>query len=74
MKCLKKTDDFLNESIDIVTLEKARIIPQDLKINELSAMMYDMEHPYVIYKDWIVTSWDICNILMSPEITEYKVK
>lgn len=74
MKFLKDIDDFLNESIDIVTLEKARIIPNNLKIHEVSAMMYDMFHPYVIYKDHIVTSWDICNALLSPEISEYVVK
>ena len=55
MKHLKETDDFLNESVDVVKLEEARVIFDDLKINEISAMMYDMEHPYVIYKDWIVT-------------------
>ncbi len=74
MKYLKEIDDFLNESIDIVTLEKARIIPNDLKIQEVSAMMYDMFHPYVIYNDHIVTPWDICNVLLSPEISEYVIK
>ncbi len=74
MSCLKETDDFLNESTDIVNLEEARIVFDDLTINEISAMMYDMEHPYVIYKSWIVTPWDICNVLLSPEIIEYVVK
>ena len=74
MKNITETDDFLNESVDVVNLEQVRVIFDDLTINEVSAMMYDMEHPYVIYKDWIVTPWDICNILLSPEITEYTVK
>ncbi len=71
MKHLKETDDFLNESVDIVELEEARVIFENLKVNELSAMMYDMEHPYVIYKNWIVTPWDICNALLSQDITDY---
>ena len=71
MKYLKETDDFLNMPARIIELEEARVIFDDLKINEVSAMMYDMEHPYVIYKDWIVTPWDICNILLSKEITKY---
>lgn len=74
MRHLKETEDFLNETVDIVELEEARIIFDNLKINEISAMMYDMEHPYVIYKDNIVTPWDICNIMLSPEITEYVIK
>lgn len=71
MKYLKETDDFLNLPASIIELEEARVIFDDLQINEVSAMMYDMEHLYVIYKDWIVTPWDICNILLSKEITKY---
>jgi hypothetical protein len=32
--------------------------------------MYEMDHPYVVYKDISVTPWDICNVLMSERITE----
>lgn len=71
MKYLKETDDFLNVPANIVELEEARVIFDDLQINEISAMMYDMEHPYVIYKEWIVTPWDICNVLLSKEIIKY---
>jgi predicted transcriptional regulator len=74
MKYLKETDDFLNESVDIVELEEVRVVFDDLTINEVSAMMHDMDHPYVIYKDWIVTPWDICNVLLSAQITEYVAK
>ena len=74
MKHLKEINDFLNESVDIVELEEVKVIFDDLTINEVCAMMYDMDHPYVIYKDWIVTPWDICNVLLSPEITEYVEK
>ena len=71
MSHLKEIDYFLNVPANIIELEEARIIFDDLKINEASAMMYDMEHPYLIYKDWTVTPWDICNILLSERITEY---
>ncbi|EIJ66866.1 hypothetical protein BD31_I1552 [Candidatus Nitrosopumilus salaria BD31] len=69
MKHLKETNDFLNESADIVDLEEAKVISENLTINEVSSMMYDMAHPFVIYKDWLVTPWDICNVLLSPNIT-----
>lgn len=74
MKHLKETDDFLNESVDIVELEEAKVISDNLKINQVSSIMYDMAHPFIIYKDWLVTPWDICNVLLSPKITEYDVK
>ena len=68
MGYLKEVDYFLNILANIVELEEARIIYDDLKINEISAMMYDMEHPYVIYKDWMVTPWDICTALLEDGI------
>jgi hypothetical protein len=70
MKHLRETDDFLNESADIVELEDAKVVSENLKINEVSSVMYDMAHPFVMYKDWLVTPWDICNVLLSPRITE----
>jgi len=73
MKYLTETDDFLNETVDIVELEEAKVISDNLKINEISSMMYDMAHPCIMYKDWLVTPLDICKVLLSPEITEYEV-
>ena len=64
---LRNIDNFLEMSSDTIELEEARVIFDDLKIHEVSAMMYDMDHPYVIYKDISITPWDICNILMSKD-------
>ncbi|KEQ56715.1 hypothetical protein AAA799B03_00950 [Marine Group I thaumarchaeote SCGC AAA799-B03] len=72
MKHLKETNDFLNETVDIVELEEAKIVSDNLKINELASVMYDMAHPCVMYKEWLVTPWDICKKLLSPKITKYK--
>lgn len=74
MKCLKETDDFLNETVDNVDLEDAKVISENLRINEISSTMHDMAHPCVIYKDWLVTPWDICKILLSEKITQYSIK
>ncbi len=71
MHHLKDMDYFLNVPANIIELEEARVIFDDLKIHEVSAMMYDMEHPYVIYKNWTITPWDICNALLSENITDY---
>jgi hypothetical protein len=67
---LRNIDNFLEMSSDTIELEEARVIFDDLKIHEVSAMMYDMDHPYVIYKDISITPWDICNVLMSEKIAE----
>lgn len=32
--------------------------------------MDKMDHPYVMYKDVIVTPWDVCLILLSQELVE----
>lgn len=74
MKHLKDTDDFLNERVDIVNLEEAKTLSDNLKINEVSSIMYDMAHPCILYKDHLVTPWDICKVLLSETITQYKVK
>ncbi len=73
MKYLKETDDFLNETGDNVDLEDAKVVSENLKINEISTVMYDLAHPCVIYNDWLVTPWDICNVLMNKKITKYIV-
>jgi len=72
MSYLKDIDYFLNVPANIIDLEEAKLIYDDLKINEISAIMYDMDHPFVIYKDHVVTPWDICECLLSEEITEYQ--
>jgi len=68
---LKNTDNFLEMPASTIELEEARVIFDDLKIHEVSAMMYDMDHPFVIYKDMLVTPWDICMALLSQNITQY---
>ena len=71
MSYLRGDDDFLNNFVNVEKLAEAKVISENLKIHEISDMMYNMEHPCIIYKDWIITPWDICNALSSPEITEY---
>ena len=68
MSYLKDVDYFLNVPANIIDLEEARVIHDDLKINEISAMLYDMEHPYIIYNDSVVTPWDVCNLLLDERI------
>ena len=68
MSYLKDVDYFLDVPANIIDLEEARVIHEDFKINDISALLYDMEHPYIIYKDSVVTPWDICKILLDERI------
>jgi len=74
MKHLKETNDFLNQTVDIIDLEEAKVISKNLKINEISSVMYDLAHPCVIYNNLLVTPWDICKVLLSERITQYDIK
>jgi predicted transcriptional regulator len=70
LKYLQGVESFLDMSIDEFKLEKIRIISEDLSIPEISKIMYEMEHPCVIFHDKIITPWDICLILLSEKLVE----
>ncbi|MFB5598575.1 MAG: CBS domain-containing protein, partial [Nitrosopumilaceae archaeon] len=69
LKCLKETENFLELPIKDFKVEEATSISSDMKINELSKIMYEMEHPCVISDGKIITPWDICVILLSEQMT-----
>ena len=72
LKCLKETENFMDLSTSEFNLEEAKNITDDLTIQEISKIMYKMEHPSVLFQDQIITPWDICLILLSDNITEYE--
>ncbi|WP_255465208.1 CBS domain-containing protein [Nitrosopumilus sp. b3] len=49
-------------------LEETVKVSKDLNLTEISKMMYVMPHPYVIFRDQVITPWDICMILESDRI------
>jgi len=49
-------------------LEEAKKIPTDINLTEVSKIMSTMVHPYIIFQDHIITSWDICIALQSDRI------
>ncbi|MEX0861410.1 hypothetical protein [Nitrosopumilus sp.] len=49
-------------------LEESVKISKDMNLAEISKKMYSMQHPYVIYKDQVITPWDICMSLESHRI------
>lgn len=44
------------------------MITEDLQFDQLCSVMDKMEHPYVIYKDIVVSPWDVCLALSSEDI------
>ena len=70
LKFQPDVDNFLEVPINQLELENVTVIREDLGLDHLCAKMYEMEHPYVIYKDISVTPWDICNMLLSEKISE----
>ena len=56
-------NNFLEIPVDIVTLEEAKIISDDLSLSEISKIMYDMSQPLLVYDERVISPWDICMIL-----------
>lgn len=71
LKYLEGVNDFLSFPISEFRLEEIKTISENLTISEVSKMMYEMEHPCVIFGDKIITPWDICSILLSEKLTDY---
>ncbi|MGY5149871.1 MAG: CBS domain-containing protein [Candidatus Nitrosopumilus sp. bin_68KS] len=49
-------------------LEESKRISKDLNLTEISKIMYSMMHPYIIYQDQVISTWDICMMLQSDKI------
>jgi hypothetical protein len=54
----------------LIELEDVTVVKEDLDLNQICTKMYEMDHPYIVYKDISVTPWDICNVLMTEKIDE----
>lgn len=52
-------------------LEYAKILPKDLKVNELASIMFGMLHPYVLFRGQAISPWDICLAALSDRMLEY---
>ena len=64
-KFQKDVENFLNIPINKFTFDHIKVITEDLPFDKLCSVMDRMEHPYVIYKDIVVSPWDICLALSS---------
>jgi CBS domain-containing protein len=56
-------DKFLDMPLSVMSLENVTKVSEDLKLSEISKIMYGLSHPLVVYEDNAVTPWDICMAL-----------
>ena len=71
LNCLQDIDNFLNIPISEFKFEETKSVSENLTISEVSKIMYEMEHPCVMFNEKIITPWDICLILLSEKLTDY---
>ena len=74
LKFQQNIDNFLDVPINQFTFDHIKVITEDLKFDKLCSVMNKMEHPYVIYKDILVSPWDVCLSLMNENVTEVSEK
>lgn len=68
---LRDVNNFLDMPVVGFNLEYAKVISKDIKINELASIMFGMMHPYVVFRDQVISPWDICLSLLSEKFEEY---
>lgn len=74
LKFLRGIENFLSLPIKNFKLEKANILQNNPILPVVSKIMYEMEHPYLIFRDRVVSPFDICMALLSEELTEYDLE
>lgn len=72
LKFLTDTYDFLDIPANTFKLEEAKVVSENLTIPEVSKILFEMTHPYVIYQDQVVSPWDICTTLSSENLIDYE--
>jgi predicted transcriptional regulator len=67
-KFQKDIDNLLDVPINEFTFDHIKVVTEDLPFDKLCSVMDRMEHPYVIYKDIVVSPWDVCLALSSEDL------
>ncbi|MDH3502642.1 MAG: CBS domain-containing protein [Nitrosopumilus sp.] len=73
-KFQKDIENFLDIPINKFTFDHIKVITEDLSFERLCSVMNRMEHPYVIYKDIVISPWDVCLALSSEDIQKSEAK
>ncbi len=73
LKCLQCKDNFLEMKGGTFQLDKARKVSDDILLEEGCKLLYDMQSPYLLLSDGVVTPWDVIMSLDSEDI-KYNLK
>lgn len=73
-KFQKDIDNLLDVPINEFTFDHIKVITEDVPFDKLCTVMDRMEHPYVIYKDIVVSPWDVCLTLSSEDVHASEIK
>lgn len=73
-KFQKDIDNLLDVPINEFTFDHIKVITEDIPFDKLCTVMDRMEHPYVIYKDIVVSPWDVCLTLSSEDVHGSEIK
>jgi hypothetical protein len=63
--------NFLEMPVTGFGLEYAKVLTKDIMVNELASIMFGMQHPYAVFRDQVISPWDICLALLSDRMQEY---
>lgn len=75
LKFQPTVENLLEIPVNQVELDDVTVVKEDMRLDQVCQMMYEMAHPYIIYKDISITPWDVCNVLMSEKmIPSYDVE
>lgn len=66
---LRKTDEFLDIPVSSFNLESAKVIEDDIPLPNVYDRMFGMLHPYIIYKEQVISPWDLCLMLLSEKLS-----
>ena len=68
LKFEENVEDLLDFPISHTRLEYVTSVDKDLKVSEVCSIINKSDHPYLMYKDTVVTPWDICLVLLSEDL------
>lgn len=70
-KYLRGVKNFLDMKANIFQLERAKEVSDQLTLPEACMILYEMNSPYLLLGDGVLTPWDVVTSLASKKLVEY---
>lgn len=70
LKFKPRIENLFEIPVNQMELQNIKVIKTDLKLNQMCSIMYEMEHPYAVYKDITISPWDVCIALLSDGVIQ----